>query len=387
MYNFDERIMQKGTTDEKHDQLLEFFPRDDLLPMWVAEMDFQSAPSVNEALLKRVKHGIYGYTYRSDSYYQAIIDWYKEEHDSVITKEMLSFDTGVVKAVFEMIRIFSKEGDGVLVPMPAYPQFSKAIALSKRKLVKFDLTNHNNRYYFDFDALKQALSSCKLFILCSPHNPGGRVWSKEELSKIVQICDETNTILISDEIHCDLTMNHQKFTSLISISEHAIVINSASKSFNLAGLQHSYNLCRDVEMQKKIEEHYFNNKIKSTNLLSMTALEGAYLGGRDWLHELRDYLYENYNIVNNFVKEHHLNIPVFELEAGYLMWLDFSAYFSEASELEDFLVNTCHIATTFGSNFDEKCGCFTRLNVGTQHFICVEAMNRILLGLKERGKI
>lgn len=382
---FDQQINQKGTVDEKHDQLLEFFPRDDLLPMWVAEMDFQSAPCVMETMKKRVEHGIFGYSYRSDEYYQSIIDWYKNQHHVSITKEMLSFDTGVLKSIFEMIRIFTSLHDDILVPIPAYPQFEKVVTLSERNFITFSLTNKQNRYYFNFEALKQELKHCRMMILCSPHNPGGQIWSKEELKRIVEICDESDTILISDEIHCDLHMNHKHFTSLAEISDHCIVINSPSKSFNLAGLQHSYSICKDQVMRELIEKHYTRNKIKSSNTLSMIALESAYREGSEWLIELRDYLYHNYLYILSFIQDHHLDLVVHELEAGYLLWIDFSSYFKEAIELEDFLVNTCRIATSFGRNFDVLHGCYTRLNIGTQRINCEEAMKRIEEGLKKRN--
>lgn len=387
MYNFDEKINQKGTVDEKHDQIGEFFPREDLLPMWVAEMDFKTAPAVQNALAKRVEHGIFGYTFRSDSYYESIINWYKTRHHVDIKREDLSFDIGVVKAVYEMLRIFTKEHDDILVPVPAYPQFGKAIALTNRNMVAFPLTNVNNRYEFDFDALKEELKHCTMFILCSPHNPGGRIWTRSELETIVKLCEETNTVLISDEIHCDLTMNHCEFISLIEVSDKCVVINSASKSFNLAGLQHSYNICKDKEMQARIEDHFMKNKVKSTNILSMTALEAAYTNGGEWRDALCDYLYDNYKFVKAFVEEHHLDLPVFELEAGYLLWVDFSAYFKTAEETEDFLVNTCQIATTWGRNFGEGYGTYTRLNIGTQRAVCKDAMERIYNGLKKVGKL
>lgn len=385
MYTFDIIIDQKNTYDEKHDQIHEYFSRDDLLPMWVAEMDFPTAPEVLDAMMQRVQHGIFGYTYRSESYQQAIVDWYKTQHQCTIEKDMIAYDTGVLKSIFEMLRIFTKEDDRVLVPIPAYPQFEKVITLAKRTMVSFSLTNEHHRYVFDFDALDQALSSCKVCILCSPHNPGGRIWSFEELTKIASLCKKHQVLLICDEIHCDLTMNHHTFISMLNIDDQCIIMNSISKPFNLAGLQHSYSICKDKDMNQKIHDHYHKYKIKSMNTLSMLAQESAYTKGRVWLHEVREYIYANDQYIRQFIDEHQMNIPIFTLEASYLQWLDFSAYVKNAEELEDFLVNTCHIATSFGRHFDEYCGCFTRLNIGTQRVNCEEAMNRIYHGLQQKG--
>lgn len=387
MYDFDKSINQKNTADEKHDQINEFFIREDLLPMWVAEMDFQSAPEVIDAMIHRVQHGIFGYTYRTNSYQQALIDWYRTQHDCLIDQDMIAYDTGVLKSIFEMLRIFTKEQDQILVPIPAYPQFEKVITLSNRNMVPFALREVHHRYEFDFKAFDEMLSTCTACILCSPHNPGGRIWDKEELTTIAKLCRKHHVLLICDEIHCDLTMHHKKFISMLEIDPQCIIMNSISKPFNLAGLQHSYSICKDKDMKLKIQQHYHDYKIKSMNTMSMIAQESAYTKGISWLQEVRNYIYENDQYIRKFIKEHYLQIPVFELEAGYLQWLDFSAYFQTADELEDFLVNTCRIATSFGRHFDSRCGCYTRLNIGTQRKNCEEAMQRIYEGLQKKGCI
>lgn len=384
---FDKRIDQRNSIDEKHDRMGNCFTRDDLLPMWVAEMDFQTAAVIIETLMKRCEHGIFGYSYRSDTYYQAIIDWYKNRHQVAITQDMLNFDTGVVKTVFELLRIFTNKHDNILVPMPAYPQFGKAIKLADREMKYFPLDECNHRYTFDFDKLEIELQACSMMILCSPHNPGGRIWSKEELHKIARLCKETNTILISDEIHCDLCMPDKKFISMLAITNECIVINSASKSFNMAGLQHSYSICPNKEMSAKITDHYHAFNIKSSNTMSMVALESAYSKGETWLNDVCAYIKDNDRMIREFIHSHKLQLPIFELEAGYLLWIDFRAYFEDGHELESFLVDECRIATSFGSNFGKEYATFTRLNIGTQKCVCEEAMNRMYSGLAKIGKL
>ena len=386
--NFDNMIDQHNTADEKHDQMKEYFGRDDLLPMWVAEMDFQTSPLIIDALTKRCEHGIFGYSYRTDEYLNSITDWYAHNHHCSIERDMLSFDSGVIRSLFELIRLFTKPHDQILIPVPAYAQFAKVIQLTGRKMLPYPLRALHGRFYFDEEVLMEALSNTSMMVLCSPHNPGGQIWTKEELTMIASCCERTNTVLVSDEIHSDLALNPDQFTTMLRISKQAIVLNSPSKAFNLAGLQHSYAICQDKTMQEQIKKHYEINKVKSYNTLSMLALETAYVKGDAYLRDVRAYIKENYQTVVAYIQDHQLNLPVFELEAGYLMWIDFRSYFDTADKLDDFLVNTCHIATTAGRNFhDERSGCFSRLNIATQKVNCIEAMNRIEAGLKAKGYI
>lgn len=381
MYDFDTINDQDNTQDVKHNQMCEYFGRDDLLPMWVAEMDFKTAPQILAALEKRVKDGIFGYTFRSDDEQQTLIDWYKKRYQVSLEPSMITYDTGVCNAIFEMIRIFSEEGDNICVPFPAYPQFERVSRLLNRKVIKVSLKKVENRYEFDFVALSKELSACKMMILCSPHNPGGRIWSKEELQEISVLCKKHHVVLLSDEIHCDLTMPNKHFISMLAIDDDCIIMNSVSKAFNMAGLQYSYSICKNELMNKKIAQHYLDYNLNSMNTLSMIAQNSAYKNGEAWLSQCCQYIENNYLYICEFLKAHDMNIPVFTLDAGYLLWMDFSHYFSSGDDLDKFLVETCHIATTFGRNFDPSCACYSRFNIATPLVNIKKAMQHLHDGL------
>lgn len=385
MYDFDKVIEHRDTADEKHDQIGAYFPQSDLLPMWVAEMDFPTAPEIQDALCERVKHGVFGYTYRTKQHQQALLEWYESRHHVCIQETSVSYDTGVLKSIFEMLRIFTKPQGRVLVPVPAYPQFFKVIEMAQRTCCAFPLQEEQHRYVFDFEKLREALTCCSAMIVCSPHNPGGRIWTEIELRSIYRLCQEQHVCLICDEIHSDLVMPGHHFTSMLEIGADCIVMNSVSKAFNLAGLQYSYSITGNTDKAAQIREHYKCYKIKSMNTLSMLAQETAYTQGKPWLEACCAYIQENDRYIRQFLHEHNMVIPVFELEAGYLQWLDFSAYFQTADQLQHFLIYTCQIASSHGSDFDERCGCYTRLNIAVPRIQCEEAMRRIYLGLKERG--
>lgn len=383
MLDFEEKINQRGTCDEKHDRMVCYFGRDDLIPMWVAETDFSTAEEIKEALLKRVEHGIFGYSYQSESFYDSIIQWYKTQHHLDLKSENIFFDTGVLKALYEMIQIFTNEGDGILIHTPVYPQFEKVITHTKRKVVTNKLRVIDHRFEIDFESLEEAMKEVKLFILCSPHNPAGMVWNQDDLVRVITLCEKYDVVLVSDEIHSDLSMADQTFISALALSDKAIILNSPSKTFNLAGLQINMTITKDAHQVQLIGEHLAKHKIKSSNTLSMVALEAAYTSGQAYRERVVTKIKDNYDLIKSLVIESKKKIEVYDLEASYLVWLDFSAYFTSYEALYDFFIQECKVAVTFGKDFGEGCDLFVRLNIATQRSTCLEVMNRILSNLKE----
>lgn len=383
MLDLEKKINQKGTCDEKHDQMKKHFGRDDLIPMWVAETDFSTAEEIRDALIKRVEHGIFGYSYQSDAFYDSIIHWYKTQHHVDLVKENIFFDVGVIKGLFELIRIFTSENDSILIHTPVYPQFAKLIHHTKRKVLTSELSVVNHRFEIDFESLEEQLKHAKMFVLCSPHNPAGMVWSQPDLERMNALCEQYDVVLVSDEIHSDLTMANKNFISALAISDRAIVLNSPSKTFNLAGLQISMTMTKDLARMKLIGDHIAENKIKSSNTLSMIALEAAYTSGVTYRDQVVEKIKANYELIKEAVVQSKCKIEVYDLEASYLVWMDFSAYFKTYEELHNFFINQCKVAVTFGREFGEGCDCMIRLNIATQSSTCLEVIKRILENLKE----
>ncbi len=281
MYDFDEIIPRKNTNSMKWDKLEEVYQREDLLPMWVADMDFLVAPQITSALEKRIKHGIYGYTFCSDDYYASVINWMKDRHDFNIKKEWIVFTPGVVPAVSYAIRAFSDVGDSIIVQSPVYHPFYNSIKDNKRNVVTNPLIYKDGRYQMDYDDLERKIDSkTKLLILCSPHNPVGRVWTKEELSKLAEICLKNNIKIISDEIHFDIVYKDSKHTVLANISDeimdNSIICTAPSKTFNIAGIQVSNIIIPNDNMREKYIKELDVDHIGRPNSIAETILIAAY---------------------------------------------------------------------------------------------------------------
>lgn len=378
-YNFDEIITRRGTNSYKWDT-----PSDsDILPMWVADMDFRTAPSVIEALRERVDHGIFGYTKVPQEYYDAIVDWFDRRHGLRILREWIIYTTGVVPALSAIIKALAAPGDKVLVQTPVYNCFFSSIHNNQCVMVDSPLLYRNGRYSIDFDHLEQKASdpAVKLMLLCNPHNPAGRVWSREELGKIARICLKNDVFLVSDEIHCELVCLGFRYTPVASLSEeirmHSVTCISPSKAFNLAGIQIANIVAADENIRKKIDRAININEVCDVNAFAVNALIAAYTEGEEWLEELGNYLYGNYETLKEFFRLQLPQFSVLPLEGTYLVWIDCSA----SGRTGDFIARTLlereRLMVNAGSMYGEAGTNFIRLNIACPRRILLRGLDKI----------
>ncbi len=367
-YNFDEIIERRGTDCLKYDMLDFFFGNADALPLWVADTDFRVPDFIMNALRERMNHEILAYTYRPDSYYQAIMDWLHHRHNWMIEKEMITTSPGVVSAVTMLVMALSEPGDTVIVQPPVYFPFFTSIRGMGRTMVENPLIIKDGRYTFDFDNLKNGIDlKTKLLILCNPHNPGGMVWTKEELEELCDICTENGIFIISDEIHADLVFSGHKHIPLPLISEKAAmnsaVLMAANKTFNVAGLSSAFVIIPNKKIRVKYDQVLNTVHIHSGNIFGNIATEAALRHGYDWLDQLMVYLEENYKFMESFVIERMPKIKMMKPEATFLVWMDLRAYGISEKEMAKRLSDG-GIALNHGSRFGTGGEGYFRLNIG-----------------------
>jgi cystathionine beta-lyase len=381
-YNFDEIIPRSGTNCIKYDAREWMFKTDDVLPLWVADTDFRTPDFIVDAIRKRAEHELFGYTFKPDSYYDAIIGWMKRRHNWEVKKEWISFSPGVVAGLTIAIETFSKPGDGVIVQPPVYFPFFDSVKGTKRKLVENPLKNENGRLTFDFEDLKSKIDkTTKLLLLCNPQNPGGMVWTRSELEKLSSICLENGVMVISDEIHSDLIFtgnSHIPFTKLSEeAAKNSLVCMAPSKTFNVAGLASSLVIIPDKTKHARYERALNVGHLGMGNIFGTVALEAAYIHGDEWLAQLMDYLWENYLFLEKFMKVHLPKINVMKPEATYLIWLDFRGFGMNDEELMKFTVNKAKVGLNNGGRFGTGGDGWMRLNIGCPRSVLEEGLNRL----------
>jgi cystathionine beta-lyase len=387
-YNFDEIVDRKPTESVKWNGVKKLYGRDDVIPMWVADMDFKSPPDVIEALKKRAEHGIFGYPMLDDYYFDPFINWIETRHGSEVKKEWIVTTDGVVDALKVAILAYSKPGDNVVIQTPVYYPFYNIIKSNGRMIIKNSLKFENRNYSMDFDDLEKKLSlkRTKLFILCNPHNPVGRVWKREELEKLLQLCVKHNVILLSDEIHSDLVFSPNKHIPIFSISqdikESSLTFYAPSKTFNLAGLKASFVVIPNEQLRTEYKNVIESLTSDNLNIFGMVAAKVAYERGKDWLNDLLSYLMSNIDYVYNFFNEKLPKIKLQKPEGTYLMWLDFRAYGDE-QKVKDILVNKAKVGLEEGSIFGEEGKGFFRMNIGCSISILKDASNNIYNAFKD----
>ncbi|MFA6741931.1 MAG: PatB family C-S lyase [Arcobacteraceae bacterium] len=365
-YNFDEEINRKNTNCAKYDGLKKYFGYEDLNPLWVADMDFKTPSFINDAIINAAKNSLYGYSIDSDEIYQSIINWQNTQHSWQINKEDVYMINGVVPAYSACIEAFSDEGDEVIVQTPIYPPLFKCVNANNRKVVINELKNDNGYYTMDLEDLESKITSkTKILALCSPHNPVGRVWSKEELEKLANICIKHNIIIVSDEIHSDITF--KKFTPLASISKEianqTITLNSAGKTFNIAGLNSAYAISKNQDILNKFKKIAQKREIQSINFFGYVATKAAYDNGALFVEELKKYLLSNIEFTKNYFKNNNSKIDFYTPEATYLLWLDFSKYNLSHNEIKNILLTKSKIALNDGVSFGNNGNGYFRLNI------------------------
>ncbi len=379
---FDQKTNRLNTSCVKWDLRQQLFGGTDVLPMWIADMDFMAPPSVIDALVQRARHGVFGYSFVPDSYYAAIINWLQRRHGWQVEKEWLAQSPGIVPALCMLIRCFSAPGDKIIIQQPVYYPFSEIIALNDRVLVNNALKFDGQRYIMDFVELEQQLAAgAKIFIFCSPHNPVGRVWNKDELERVGQLCQKYNTLLISDEIHADLVYPDHKHIPIASLAKsflnNIITCMSPSKTFNLAGLQAAYLIIPNAEMRKRYEKEQHSLCLNYPNNFGIVALEAAYNTAESWLDELLVYLAANLKYLTEFIVQYIPQIKVIHPEGTYLVWLDCRALGMNGTELKNFFYQEAKVALDIGDKFGAGGVGFARINIACPRELLVDGLQRI----------
>lgn len=388
-YNFDEIIDRSGTNCIKTDKLNTVFGRSDLTPLWVADMDFLSPPAVTEALTKRTEHGVFGYTMDYDSYYNSIMGWLDRRHDYKVEKEELTFVPGVVKGFAFAIDTFTLEKDNIIIQPPVYHPFKLVTEAMNRTIIKNPLILENGEYSMDFDGLKSIITEqeCKMLIFCSPHNPVGRVWKKEELEELAEICYDNNILVISDEIHADFTFNGHKHLPFATVSEKArensITLMAPSKTFNIAGIVSSFAITHNKQIREKFMNYLTPRELNQGTLYAYAATEAAYNHGEEWLEQVTDYVQKNMEFVTEYLKDNIPQIKSIEMESTFLMWLDCRDLGLSHNKVVDLFVNKAKLALNSGAMFGDEGKGFMRLNVGSPLSILKKAMEDLKNAMEE----
>ena len=355
----------------------------DLLQMWVADMDFLPLPQVREALIAYAQNHVFGYSVVPDSLFQAIINWERDQHQYEIRKEDIVLIEGVVPAITVAIQALTKEGDAVLINSPVYSPFARTVRLNKRQLISNSLVEKDGQFTLDFDQLEADIieHQVKLYVFCSPHNPGGRVWTKEELEKVGQLCQKHSVILISDEIHQDLALFGHKHLSFNTVSpdfkDFTIILGSATKTFNIAGTKNSYAIIEDPSLRKAFTKQQLANNQHEIPTVGLIATEVALRHGKAWLDQLKEVLEENINYTVEFLTEHS-QIKAMKPQGTYLVWLDFSAYGLSNEQIQEKLIKEAKVVLNDGLSFGKEGKCHARFNTATPLETVKEACQRIV---------
>lgn len=384
-YDFDTPIDRHGTDCIKWDALPAMYHRNDLIPMWVADMDFRSPDFVMDAIRQRCNHPVLGYTMPSAGYWQAVTAWLYKHYDISTTKECLHFIPGIVTGISYALLALTEPGDKILVTTPVYPPFLNLPRESSRQLVCSPLKIVDRRFEIDFDDFEQRAEGCKLFIMSNPHNPAGTLWCSETLRHIADICKHHGILVISDEIHADLTMpghHHVSYSTVSpSAAHHSITFMAPSKTFNIAGLGSSVCYIGDETLRRRFFGWLDGLGVAGGNIFAFTAAEAAFSQGEEWLRQMLDYLHTNVMLLDKFLKERLPYVKAVLPEASYLAWLDFSAYGIPHTELAERFMSKARVVmndgTTFGVRDDSTYqGCF-RLNIGCPRSQLLDVLERI----------
>lgn len=377
-YDFDEIIPRRNTNSCKWDST----PSDDVLPLWVADMDFRTAPAIVEALEKRVRHGIFGYVRVPDAYYDAVTGWFERRHGCHFEKEWMIYTSGVVPAISAVIKALTVPGDGVIVQTPVYNCFFSSIRNNGCRLITNPLKYENYTYHIDFEDLERKASEAdvKVLLLCNPHNPAGRVWTRDDLARIGEICRRNHVTVISDEIHCELVFPGHVYTPFASVSEedlwNSVTCVSPSKAFNIAGLQIANIICRDDTLRKKIDRAININEVCDVNPFGVEAAIAAYNEGEEWLVQLLGYLKRNYDFLCSFFRENLPDIPVTVLEGTYLVWTDCRSLGMTSDELQTRLLKKVGLWLNSGTMYGAEGEGFLRWNIACPRAVLEDALER-----------
>ncbi|MEW4371488.1 MalY/PatB family protein [Paenibacillus kandeliae] len=388
--HFDHPPQRKGTNSEKWDLLHHIFGTEDVLPLWVADMDYAIAQPIQQALQNSAEHGVIGYSFKSTSYHEALKNWMQHKHGWQIEDEWVVFTPGVVAALNFAVQTFTDHGDKVMIQTPVYPPFYSVVTGHGREVVTSPLKQlDNGQYEMDFDHLERTLDeSVKLFILCSPHNPIGRVWTRDEMERLEALCSKYNIIVVSDEIHGDLVHEPNRHIPYAMLSESArnrsIICTAPSKTFNIAGLNTSNIIIPNKELRDAFALKVNNFGVGSISQFGAVATEAAYRGGQEWLEQCMAYIRSNMQYVQQYIGEHLPELSVNLPEATYLLWINFRSLKMEQKDLVSFLLDDARIALNDGRAFGMNGEGFMRMNLACSRSLLEEAMERLHRALVSR---
>lgn len=385
-YDFSRPTERRGTDSYKWDSA----PETDIIPLWVADMDFETFPGITEALQRRVAHGIFGYTRVPEAYYEAVCNWFGKHHGWHINREDIIYTSGVVPAVSAVIKALTLPGDQVIVQGPVYNCFFSSIRNNGCEMVSNSLIYNKEglRYEIDFDDLERKLKHerARLMLLCNPHNPGGRVWTRDELTRVAELCRKYGVRVVSDEIHCELTLYDNEYVPFGSLpdelSHGSITCCSPSKAFNTAGLQIANIVCRDTEVRNRIDRAININEVCDVNPFGVIALQAAYSDeGYEWLTQLRAYISSNYDLLRERFARELPKCKVMRMEGTYLAWIDCSELHISSDEIEEMLMHENKVWVNAGSMYGTEGAAFIRINMACTSELLNEGITRIVNGL------
>ena len=380
-YDFDQIVDRSRNHSAKYDERVKKFGTDDVIPLWIADMDFKTAQPVIDALKDRAEEGIWGYTARPDSYFAAIRAWQKKRNNWEIAPSLMSFSLGVVQTISAMVKLFTPEGGSVLIQTPVYSEFYDMAEAWNRNVLENRFVERDGRWTVDWADFEEKLQSADLFLLCSPHNPLGLVWTPEGLARMAELCRKYHVVLFSDEIHSDLIFHGKKHTPVAALSpeiaRYVVTGISGTKTFNLAGLQASAVVFPNRHMKEVFDRYWMNMDIHRNNAFSLTAMEAAFTGGEEWLEQLLPYLSANFEYVVNYCKTRIPKIKTYAPDATYLMWLDCRELGLSNQALHDFMIQKAKLGLNDGASFGRSLSGFMRLNAACPRSVLEQAMGQL----------
>lgn len=380
-YDFDQVVDRSKNRSAKYDERKKKFGREDVIPLWVADMDFKTAQPVIDAMKARAEEGIWGYTSRPDSYFDAVCGWQKRRNGWEIDRSMLSFSVGVVPSLSSMVFVFTEPGDKVLIQTPVYSEFYDVTESWGREVIENPMVEKDGVWSVDFEDFEKKAKEAKLFFLCSPHNPLGIVWTREELTRMCEICIANDVLIVSDEIHSDLIFHGKKHipTATLSpeIASHVITCISGTKTFNLAGLQASAVVFPNMELKKRFDKFWFNLDIHRNNAFSSIAMETAFNEGEEWLEQLLVYIDGNFELIRSFCAENIPQIRPNVPDATYLVWLDCRGLEMENEELRRFMIEEAGLGLNEGWSFGRSLSGYMRLNAACPRSVIEKALKQL----------
>jgi cysteine-S-conjugate beta-lyase len=387
-YSFDTPINRTGSNCIKYDRIQKDFGTKDLLPMWVADMDFRTPDFIMSAIRKRCEHELLGYPLRPEGWFNSIHAWLQKRYDWNVTDQEVGFVPGIVSGIAFIIQCFTEPGDKILIQTPVYPPFIHFPKKNNREVVINPLKYENGRLEIDFEDFEaKASGGCKIFLLCSPHNPGGRIWTRDELLRMAEICKRHNIIIVSDEIHADLSLPGQKHYPLATVlkdsSEQIITLMAPSKTFNIPGLGSSFFVIQNPGLCSKFQRFLDNAELSDGNIFAFIAAQAAYENGEAWLEQLTQYLQENINYVDDFIKKNIPQIKVCRPQASFLIWLDCREMGMSPMDLHQFFITKAKLGLNPGYSFGPGGEGFMRMNVGCTRETIYQAMNQLKTAIDE----